>query len=404
MNQSIARFNQDHPNIEIVNSVQPWDNREQRAATAMASSNPPGVIMTRREETYKFAQEGLIIPITDYVQASGLDIDKLFYKTDIDNQRWQGQLWSLPLPGDGGSTSIYLYNKELLQKSGFDPEKPPQTWQEMENVAKATTVINNGIKTLGANVGTGYDFPVWLYCNGGKYCTDDAKQLTFNSPEGIAALEWMASFTKNINGGIENVSDFLNGTSDTSADFPFYDNRYAIWFTGTWAFGHMASWDPNLWKDPTKWGVALRPYNGNNAQATHHGTSGLQWAWGYTIPKTSPKKAQDAAYQWVEWWITQSNPKEVGGCQFLFAQSQVSAVVKCTEDPAWGDGNPYWDVIIKSMGTDVSVPISPVQTQITAILNDAVESAVYGKQSAKEALDSAAQKSQAVLDKFWSGA
>lgn len=400
INESIARFNELHPNIEVVNSLQPWDRRGERAATAIASRNPPGVIMTIREETYKFAHEGLIVPITDYVEARGLNVDEMFYQSDLENQRWQGELWSLPLPGDGASSSLYLYNKQLLRDAGF--ENPPSTWQELEEVARAITEVNGGIQTLGVDVGTGSAFPAWLYCNNGQYCTDDAKQILFNNAQGVETLSWMVNVTSEINGGIENIRDFFAGIDGTSADFPFYQDRYAIYHTGTWAFDHLETWDAEMWADTEKWGVAVRPYNGNQPGAASHGTSGLQWGWGYTIPSALPKASQDAAYEWVEWWITQSRIDEPGGCQFLYEQSQISALTECTNDPAWYEGNPYWDVVVESLPNDVSIPITPVQSQITAFLNEAVEQALYGQQSPQEALDLAAERSQAVLDEFWS--
>jgi ABC-type glycerol-3-phosphate transport system substrate-binding protein len=404
MNQSVARFNEEHPEIEVINSVQPWDRRAERAATAIASSTPPGLIMTRREETYKFAQEGLIIPISDYVEAGGLDVDALFYVADINNQRWGGELWSLPLPGDGGATTLYFYNKELLASAGFDPENPPQTWQELEAVAQATTVIDAGIQVLGVNVGSGYDFPSWLYCNNGKYCTDDAMQLTFNSAEGVETLEWMAHIAQEINQGYDNVLDFNTSNTDESADFKFYNAGQVIHFTGTWGFGHLQTWAPEMWADTDQWGVALRPYNGDNPDAASQGVSGLQWAWGYTIPQSLAKANQDAAYTFVEWWITQGDPTVPGGCQFLFEQSQISAAIECSENPAWNEINPYWDTVIEALGVDISVPITPVQSQITALLSEAVERAVFGEESAQEALDWAAEQGQAVLDEFWSNA
>ncbi len=214
----------------------------------------------------------------------------------------------------------------------------------------------------------------------------------------------MANLTTKVNGGVDKVRDFLANTNDTTADYPFYTGKCAVVFDGTWIFGHMATTAPDMYKDSTKWGVALRPYNGNNAKATHHGTSGLAWAWGYVIPKGLPQEVQDAAYEWVEWWIAGGDPKGKDGCYFLFQQSQVSAVQKCMADQSWYDVNPYWDTVLEALKTDVSIPITPVQSEITSILGDAVEQALYGQMSAKDALDSAAKQGQAVLDKFWSKA
>ncbi len=408
MDACIASFEESHPNIHVVNDNQPWDNREERAATAIASRTPPQVIMTRREETYKFATQDLIIPIDDYVKARNVDLS-IFYPSDLNNQRWGGHLWSYPLPGDGGVTSMYLYNKEMLRQAGFDPEKPPKTWQEAETVAKAITKVEDaGIKVIGLDVGATKgavnEFPGWLYTNNGNYYSEDAKQVLFNSPEGVEALEWMVNFTNQINGGVDKVRDFFAGTENAVTDLPFYLDTQAMWPQGTWVFGHLKNGDPEMYNDKEKWGVALRPYNGNNPKATHRGVSGNYWAWGYVIPKGLPKEVQDAAYEWIEWWITGKDPKGKDGCYFLFEQSQVSAVKECTADKAWYEINPYWDVVVKALQTDVSVPITPVQSQIAAFVDGAIEEAYYGTKTPKEALDSAAEQAQPLLDKFWSGA
>jgi len=70
-------------------------------ATAAASSNPPGIIMTTRPETYNFAINGLIIPIDAFVEAEGTDLS-VFYEGEIGIQYWNGELYGLPMPTAGG--------------------------------------------------------------------------------------------------------------------------------------------------------------------------------------------------------------------------------------------------------------------------------------------------------------
>lgn len=403
MNQVIANFNQLHPDIAVENLEQPWDNREERAATAIASNSPPSLIMTTRVETYKFAHEGLIIPISDYVKAASINPDEIFYASEINNQRWAGQLWSFPLPTAGGISGQYFYNKTLLKKAGFDPEKPPKTWQEMEQVAEKLTVADQlGIDMMGVDlIQTGADlsgaFVSWLYTNNGKFVSDDAKTLLFNSPEGVETLEWMVNFTKTYYGGIENVREFWKGANPTSADYPFYTDRVALWFANVSSFAHLKTYDPDMWNDTSTWGVALRPYNGNNPNATHRGISGLSFAWGYVIPKNLPQEVQDAAYTFLEFLGTH----ESGGCEFVFVQGRPSPVKKCNENPVYSEANPYWNVVVQSLESDVTIPITPVQSQINTILNTAIDEAMFGKKSPKDALNEAAAKSQQLLDEFW---
>ena len=44
-----------------------------------------------------------------------------------------GKLLSMPF---NSSTPVLYWNKELLQKAGLDPNKPPQTWPELGEMAK----------------------------------------------------------------------------------------------------------------------------------------------------------------------------------------------------------------------------------------------------------------------------
>ena len=129
INEMIEQFRAEYPNVEIVNVVQGWDRRAEVVLTAMASE-PPEVMMVSRAELVRFAAEGLIAPITQYVEEAGLDLGA-FYPSELETMYWDGELYSLPMPTAGGETSFYIYNKTLFSEAGLDPENPPSTWQEL---------------------------------------------------------------------------------------------------------------------------------------------------------------------------------------------------------------------------------------------------------------------------------
>lgn len=399
MDEAIANFHDSQDEVRVNNSVQPWDGRVERAATAIASSTPPALIMTQRIETYKFVNEGLIIPIDDYVAASGIDPDTIFYPGEINNQRWQGKLYSFPLPTGGGISGQYYWNKEVFRQNGLDPDAPLETWQDIEDASAAVVRGDDlGIEVNFMPMDSSANaFLEWLYCNDGLMVSEDGKTLIFNSPEGIETLEWMLNYTDTYNYGIEAAQEFYAGTSHTSADHPFYNENAATVFTGTWFFGHMKATDPEMWENTDMWGAALRPYNGNNPDAATHGVAGLSGSWGYVIPTSAPQDIQDAAYKWLEFFGTH----EDGGCLFLFNQARPSPVIECNSNPAYFEANPAWDVVLQSLESDISVPVTPVQTQISDLMGTALEEAFFGLKDAETALNEAAEKGQAVLDDFW---
>ena len=406
MDELIGHFQAENPCISVINQVQPWDNRAELLATAAASSNPPGIIMSTRPETYQFAISGLIIPIDAYVEAHGTDLS-VFYDGEIGLQYWNGELYGLPMPTAGGLTGLMIYNKNLLRDAGFDPEDPPDTWQELEEMAAAITVADPmGIDVLGAAAGStsvaaggDAEFVAWLYTNNGQYASDDGRTLLFNSPEGVETLEWMINLTNNVNHGIENVTDFFQDTSFSQGDHPWYEDQQAFLHINTSFFGHFNVADPDAYADTDSWGTMLRPYNGDNPEAHSAGTTGYNYsgAWAYTIPAVHPPEMQEAAFKFAEF----IGVHELGGCAFLFRQSRPSPVKACNENPAYYDVNPYWSVVLEGLSLDTPVQITPVQGQLAEILSNNIEEAYYGVKSAADALNDAHAEMQALLDEFW---
>ncbi|QPC83350.1 ABC transporter substrate-binding protein [Phototrophicus methaneseepsis] len=405
MNQVIENFNEICPNITVENSVQAFDNREELIATTVASSNPPNLIMAGRVETYQFAFQGFLEPIDDYVAASGINPDEIFYASEINNQRFNGELYAMPLPTAGGISGLYLYNKTMFEEAGLDPANPPQTWQDLEEVEAAITetdgfgLMKFGVNILGGDASELYTpFTYWLYTNNGTLFSEDGRTVTFNSPEGVETLEWMVNFVNTYDGGIEAVREFMAGTPDlTTADNPFYTEDLAIVFENVSAFGHLANTDPEMWENTDAWGIALRPYNGENPDAKSQGVSGLAFSWGYIIPTNQSDVQKQASYEFMEYLTTADD----GGCYFVFEQGRPSPIKACNEREAYYEANPYWDTVLESLAIDVSVPVTPIQAQINDILNRAVEEAFFGADAAT-VLDSAAVDAQALLDDFWS--
>jgi multiple sugar transport system substrate-binding protein len=400
MLEIVARFQEEFPHITVENQVQPWDNREQRAATAVASQDPPSLIMVPRVESQKFAHEGLLIPIEPYIEAKGHDVYDIFVESDINNCRWQDQFWSYPLPSGGVDSSFWLYNKNMMRDAGFDPEQPPTTWQEVDEVVEATTkIVDGNLETAGmTGVGSG-NFPKWLYCNDGQYYSEDSKQLLFNQEEGLQTLEWMLGLIDKM-GGIDAYNAYTQvGTTPLEADFKFYHDTLCMFTPNVSIFGHIKNTAPEFFEDTERWGATLVPYNGNNPDAKATGLSGFAFSWNQVIPKGLDQRTQDAAYEWLEYFTM----RRAGGCWFLFEQARPSPVKACNENPDYYAANPYWEVILQALAIDKSVPVTPVQSQIADLVTEAVDEVWFGMTSPEEALNWAQEQTQPILDAFWSG-
>ncbi|WP_435212840.1 ABC transporter substrate-binding protein [Streptomyces sp. bgisy034] len=94
------------------------------------------------------------------------------------------------IPRTGYSMGL-IYNKELFEKAGLDPEKPPATWDELRAAAKRIAGLGGG--TVGyadysAQNQGGWHFTAELYSQGGDVVSADGKKATVDTPEGRAVL------------------------------------------------------------------------------------------------------------------------------------------------------------------------------------------------------------------------
>lgn len=125
---------------------------EQRAAAfaAFRAGNPPHVMQMFDAGTGDmFGLPRATVPVSEVFQRAGLTFDPSIFLGPARGyySRPDGTLNSLPY---NVSTAVMFYNKDVFQKAGLDPNKPPATWPELIDAAKkirATNAANCGFTT-----------------------------------------------------------------------------------------------------------------------------------------------------------------------------------------------------------------------------------------------------------------
>lgn len=395
MDEIIAGFQEEFPNVTVENVPQTWDRRDEVVVTAMASGNPPEVLMATRQEIVRFAASGAIVPIDAYVESEGIDL-AAYYESEIASMWWNDQLYALPMPTAGGETGLYFYNTRLFEEAGLDPNAPPQTWDELDTATAALTKLssNGAIEQLGANLGVNYTaFLSQLYCNNGTLYSDDLRTVTFNSEQGVETLQWLLDFVKRHYGSQQALLDWE--TAIQEGERRFLQERQAIEFQNVSNFFHIKSNAPDL-----PYAVSFRPYNSNNPDARSQGVAAMTFGWGYIIPVGLDPEVEAAAFSFIK-RITYD---EAGACWFMLQQERPSPLIACNENPEYAELNPYWDIVQQSLENDVSVGVVPVQSEIFSTLMDYVDLVGFEEMSPQEGLDMAAEEAQATLDDFWASA
>ena len=103
----------------------------------------------------------------------------------------QDQLWGVP-----GEVSNYMliYNKKLLQEAGYDA--PPTTWDELNEIAQATSKTNAQGQVTQAGYVAGetvaevvHPFLTLLYSKGVQLFNEDFTATNLNTPEALESLQ-----------------------------------------------------------------------------------------------------------------------------------------------------------------------------------------------------------------------
>ncbi len=94
------------------------------------------------------------------------------------------------IPRTGYSMGL-IYNRELFEKAGLNPDAPPATWDEVRTAAKRIAALGDGVvgyADYSAQNQGGWHFTAELYSRGGDVVSADGKKATVDTPEGRAVL------------------------------------------------------------------------------------------------------------------------------------------------------------------------------------------------------------------------
>lgn len=185
----------------------------------------------------RFASEQLLTDLTPFLQQrgqSGPDSD--FVETSIALCRHPYQTGSLYAFPYVGNSQLFFYRKDLFEKYSL---KPPATWDEVLAAAKTIQEQESaGAKVYGyvmrAEQGNAAvaDFMPIFWAFGGEMF-DAAGKPSVNSPEGIAALQFMLELGKYSPPGYVsfNASDvgahLLQGTAAMSINWPAWISSFS---------------------------------------------------------------------------------------------------------------------------------------------------------------------------------
>lgn len=180
--QSIETFNSTigaEEGIEVVATHQGGYNDvvTKTLAAIVAGEQPQLVHIERSNGTPVLWDEGVLVDLTSYIEASEIvDMDNFLEAFTSFSYSPDGEIISLPYTR---STWVLYYNKTMWDEAGIT--ELPSTWDELAEVCSQLTVVNEKGETEVAGFSMWYDFSTvaaWLHSLGGTMFSEDGTVAT----------------------------------------------------------------------------------------------------------------------------------------------------------------------------------------------------------------------------------
>ena len=238
-------------------------NVDRKSLLAIAGGQPPDLAGFWSFNTHLFADMGALLPLDHFIESEGLTVDQYMsryapvYRRSCTYRaagRPKEEVWCLVTTP---ATVALHWNKEMFKEAGLDPDRPPQTIQELMEYNEKLTKRD---KTTGKIIQMGF-LPIepgwwnwaWGYYFGGKL-NDGLEKVTPNDPRNIEAWKWVVSFTEGYRPEVLQAFSSSFGSAFDSPQNAFMSGKVAMVVQGVWMANFIRFHNPNL-----QWGCGPMP-------------------------------------------------------------------------------------------------------------------------------------------------
>ena len=191
---AVQKFMEDNPNITVEIVGIPWTAEgDTKLEAALAAGSDINVFRVTSPNLPRYAKQGILSDITPYLT----DEDKAdFYEGAFQVATVDGKVWAWPL----WVTAISVFaNTDIFAEREVElPSlEKPWTWDEFVAAAKQLTFTrDDGTPVFGFTSSSKWgavEYYPLMYIDGGRILSADGTQFVQNQPEGVSALDKLAS-------------------------------------------------------------------------------------------------------------------------------------------------------------------------------------------------------------------
>ena len=362
---AIERFNEQNPDMNaklLEFSTSADEQRTQFVQRQEAKSGECDVFYADVIWTAEFASQKWIYDMSPYVESRENDL----IPATLETVTFDGKVWGMPQQTD----AAFLYYRSDQVKD------VPATWQEVYDVASQ----HDGIVYQGAPYeGLTVDFLELAFAAGGEILSEDGTEAVIDSPENVAALQFMVDGVKD---GIaaNGVTTYMEEESRR-----YFESGRAT-FMRNWPYAYSLGQKKGT-KVSGKFKVAPFPEFEGAGKAAILG--------GHNLVVSVFSKNPGAALKLVDFLTSEEEQ-----ITMFRDYSLAPTIAAAYDDPGVQQKYDFATELKESVAQARSRPVSPVYPQISQAIYKNVNKALAGRVSPEDALKNAQSQMQSALETF----
>jgi len=375
----IARdFEAQNPDIKVNMEYLGYDFIHDKITTGMAA-NPPAYDAVMIDVIWpdEFIKAGYLLDVTDRVTP---EMKSGMFPASWNGVTRNGKIYGMPWLMD---VKYFMYNKDMLQQAGITD--PPKTWEEL--VEQAKTIKEKDIVeypiiwSWNQKEGVVCDYAVLLYGNGGSFL-DASGKPAFNNDKGVAALAWMK---QTLDDGLSNPSSVSSDENAVRDNFMAGQSAFAV----NWLFQYSDSNDASksqivgqaafspmpIFQAGMDAGVKGSSVDGSSSFAVMATTPYADQTWKFLTYLASNEVQTKYSKEMLPVWQTDFEGEALKKLESATETNPVTVPAFLAQFPFANER-----------------PTVPYYNEASAALQLAIQEALTGVKSPKDALDEAAAK------------
>lgn len=171
---------------------------------AVAAGTPPDLVYLDRGYLAQHMSTGIFEPINPFLERAGLDVQSEWFDRAVERLYLGGKLYGLPV--DAFPLTYLVWNKRIFQEAGFDSERPPATYAEMDQMAWQLT---RRPQDTGGTVRIGLDpwlggalvsYGIWMLLWETWMWDPQTERVSLTHPRSLELAEWHVTHAQRLQG------------------------------------------------------------------------------------------------------------------------------------------------------------------------------------------------------------